>query len=44
MRAHPWLIGVITLLIGLLLWWAIDSNRYDRELERDATYERMASV
>lgn len=34
-------IGVITLLI---ICWMVDNYNYDNDLEKDATYERMASV
>jgi hypothetical protein len=40
MRAHPWLIATITVIVGLILFWVMDSYVYDRDLERDAAYER----
>lgn len=44
MRAHPWLIATITVVIGFLLYWAMDSYNYDKDLEKDAAYERTLSI
>lgn len=44
MRAYPWLIGSITLLLGFLLYWTIDSVRYNREMDKENAYERMVSI
>lgn len=44
MRAHPWLIATITVFVGFILFWMMDSYVYDRDLERGSAYERMVSV